>query len=599
MSTISPAMRAQLKSAATPAQESPVAIKSGGPVQSSASNHRSGVVLRLLDSSARQQFTNAIATSADTVTPSTGKTDELVAAFTQRFAASAQDSKAFHTLLRESFGDTYDQQAGEALRQQALAGDFSWLPSIVVVDSSVLADQSGTQGAGSGLGAYDAANDRIILSRDLLNDDFSAALDILTEEVGHALDTRLNTSDTAGDEGAVFARLSAGDALNASELSALRSENDSGTITIDGQQVEVEYGWLSDRWDDIKDAASSVADTVTDAIGSAADAVSDGISSIGNAISDGVQWVGDTIGDGVDFVYEYAIQPVLENTGPIGQFLDDHVVGPSVGLINDGIDIATNLVDSAVDTTTHFLSNNVNTVGSLLQGDWSGAWNNFVQTGSDLLSDTVGATVETFALGLHATSSFLNGTFGLSETRGLNAQERQYLETIFGDSLDYSEIRIQQGGIEKLIGMDPHAVGSDIYLPDYNFNADGTLTQAGLELLSHEAAHAWQFQNDGADYLSAALGSYVVDRPGAYDYGTELQNLTPWDELTPDHQAEFAMLIGMAQATDGVGPITEDGINNAIAAERFRTGDTVFPRLSPEQFAYMQSIQQRLLAGDA
>lgn len=63
----------------------------------------------------------------------------------------------------------------------------------------------------------------------------------LTEEVGHAIDSRVNTSDTAGDEGELFAKLVSGETLNADQIQAIRSENDHGTIEIDGESVEVEY----------------------------------------------------------------------------------------------------------------------------------------------------------------------------------------------------------------------------------------------------------------------------------------------------------------------------------------------------------------------
>ncbi len=485
------------------------------------------------------------------------------------------------------------------MRQRALAGDFTWLPRIEVVDASVLSDQSGTQGAGTGMGAYDAANDRILLSRELLGGDAGRALDVLTEEIGHGLDARLNSLDTAGDEGAVFARLSSGDTLGASELASLRAEDDSGTINVNGQDVEVEF-WIGN------DLVNGARDVVSDI----SDAVTDGIESVGDTLSDGVQWVGDAIGDGVDAVYEYTMQPLLENTGSVGAFLDDHVVRPAVGLVNDGIDIVTNTVDSIVDTSTHFLSNNVHTFGSLLQGDLSGAWSSVVQTGTDLFSDTMGAMVENFVMGLHAVTSLTNGVLGLSETRALSEVEITYLKTIYGDSLDYSEIRIQRGGIESwgLIDMDPHTVGNDIYLPEGNFVAEGTLdsngvpipegtlTEAGLELLSHETAHAWQFQNAGAGYLSTAIGTYVDDKGAAYDYESALTDLTPWEDLTPDQQAEFAMLIGMAQVVDGAGPITQRGIDKAIENER---GNGTFPSLSTDQLTYINAIQQRLLAGDA
>ncbi|WP_157736128.1 hypothetical protein [Granulosicoccus antarcticus] len=566
--------------------------------------------MKFLDVQARRDHSLSVESAPTDVPSSTSDVDGLVAAFADQFAATAQDPEAFHGLLREAFGDSYDQQAAEVLRQSALEGDFSWLPSIEVVDASELADQSGTQGAGTGMGAYDASNDRILLSKELLNGDAGQALDVLTEEIGHSLDARLNTSDTAGDEGAVFARLSRGDTLGASELAALRAEDDSGIIIVDGEEVAVEYGWLSDRWDDVTGVVDDVVDTVTDVVDSVTDAVSDGIEWVGDTLSDGVQWVGDTIGDGVDFIYENGVRPVLENTGALGEFIDEHVARPMVGAIGDAIDIGTNIVDSVVDTTTHVLSNGVQTFGQLLQGNFSGAWSSAVQTVTDFASDLAGATVETFAMGLHAATSVINGTLGLSGTRSLTGDEVAYLQTIYGDSLDYSEMRIQEGGIESWVGMDPHTVGSDIYLPEAYFVAEGavdsngtpipegTLTQAGLELLSHEAAHTWQFQNSGAGYLSEAIGSYIVDKDGAYDYISALDNLTPWEDMTPDQQAELAMLIGMAQADDGVGVVTLKGLKAAIDEDR-GTGVPAYPVLSVEQFDYVKAIQTRLLAGDA
>ena len=86
-------------------------------------------------------------------------------------------------------------------------------------------------------------------------------------------------------------------------------------------------------------------------------------------------------------------------------------------------------------------------------------------------------------------------------------------------------------------------------MPEGNVEADGSLTPAGLELLSHEAAHTWQFQNGGARYLSDAILSYIDDRPAAYDWERALDEALPFDDMTPDQQAEFARLIGMAVGT--------------------------------------------------
>ena len=81
---------------------------------------------------------------------------------------------------------------------------------------------------------------------------------------------------------------------------------------------------------------------------------------------------------------------------------------------------------------------------------------------------------------------------GVAEYRSLTSAERGYFESIYGDSLDYDAIRIQRGGVESWVGMDPHVVGNDIYLPDGAFGANGEVVN--LPLLAHEAGHVWQFQ---------------------------------------------------------------------------------------------------------
>jgi hypothetical protein len=170
---------------------------------------------------------------------------QATAAVHQRFAAQAADKEAFTELLRQAFGDKFDAGKAEAIRQQTLAGNFSWAPSIQVVDSQTLADTSGVQGAGSAQGAYAADSDTIYLSRELLHSDPAQAQRILMEEMGHAIDARINTSDAVGDEGEIFSKLMHGEKISAPELAALRADNDSGVVNINGRSVAVEYGWFS------------------------------------------------------------------------------------------------------------------------------------------------------------------------------------------------------------------------------------------------------------------------------------------------------------------------------------------------------------------
>lgn len=162
----------------------------------------------------------------------------VVQTFQQRFATVASDASRFSALMRTAFGDQYDAGKLEALRQQSLAGDFSWMPKIQVADAASLRDLTGTHG--SIRGAYAAGEDTVYLRRDLLQNP-ALAEQVLGEELGHAIDARINTQDAAGDEGHLFTELMHGQSVNTSELQALRTEDDHGVIRVDGRQEAVEF----------------------------------------------------------------------------------------------------------------------------------------------------------------------------------------------------------------------------------------------------------------------------------------------------------------------------------------------------------------------
>ncbi|MDT7839084.1 hypothetical protein [Aquabacterium sp. OR-4] len=165
-------------------------------------------------------------------------------AMQQRFAASASDAGAFNATLRQAFGDKFDAAKAETLRQQALAGDFSWAPKVQIASAQQLSDLSGTQAAdGAARGAYVQAEDTII-SRETLHGDADTAQRLLMEELGHAIDARINTVDSAGDEGEIFAKLMHGDAVSAQQLADMKADNDHGTVMLNGRSVQVEYGWF-------------------------------------------------------------------------------------------------------------------------------------------------------------------------------------------------------------------------------------------------------------------------------------------------------------------------------------------------------------------
>jgi hypothetical protein len=122
---------------------------------------------------------------------------------------------------------------GASVREAILDFDRHGWPKLVLVDDTVL------HGARS---AYDMARNTIYLSRDFLSHaDTSAITAVLVEEIGHAIDARVHAVDAPGDEGAIFAGYVLGHPPTGSELTALKAENDHGTITVNGKTIAVEF----------------------------------------------------------------------------------------------------------------------------------------------------------------------------------------------------------------------------------------------------------------------------------------------------------------------------------------------------------------------
>ena len=138
----------------------------------------------------------------------------------------------FWQVFDTAFGTQYNRSAAEILRLQWLSGDFSQLPQIEILDSNIL---------GGANGAYASSNNKIYLSANFVATATPETLiGTLLEEIGHFVDAQINLSDSAGDEGAIFAELVQGYSLNTQTLQALKAEDDHATITVNGQNIQVE-----------------------------------------------------------------------------------------------------------------------------------------------------------------------------------------------------------------------------------------------------------------------------------------------------------------------------------------------------------------------
>ncbi|MCC5638376.1 S8 family serine peptidase [Nostoc sp. CHAB 5844] len=138
----------------------------------------------------------------------------------------------FWNVFDTVFGTQYNRTSATSLRSQWQTGDFSQLPQIEIISSSILGNASG---------AYAISTNKIYLADSFLATATPAAVSaVLLEEIGHFIDAQINRTDRPGDEGAIFAALVQGSALSDGELQQLTAEDDSAVITVDAQTIQIE-----------------------------------------------------------------------------------------------------------------------------------------------------------------------------------------------------------------------------------------------------------------------------------------------------------------------------------------------------------------------
>jgi Ca2+-binding RTX toxin-like protein len=142
----------------------------------------------------------------------------------------ASDSE-FGQNIELAFGSGASTQE---LRKAWQAGDFSQLPRIEIRSAKEI------NGAN---GAFAKATNTVYLSQDYLSQNIGnseAVTRVLLEEMGHFVDSRINITDTPGDEGQIFSAIVSNQNLTPDQLQVIRGENDSTFINLDGQVIQVE-----------------------------------------------------------------------------------------------------------------------------------------------------------------------------------------------------------------------------------------------------------------------------------------------------------------------------------------------------------------------
>lgn len=455
--------------------------------------------------------------------------------FTKRFAAAASDPEQFHDLLRTVYGENYDFEKAEELRNKALEGDFSWLPRVEYASDAEL------RGAN---GAYDAQNGVVYLNESKRNDPTLLAKTFM-EEAGHHLDTLINTGDAKGDEGELLRRLLSGEKLTTEQVATIRAENDRGVIVVDGKAIEVEF-WLDDVVGAVSDgfkAAGDAIESVTKPVRDTAKAVGDAIHGAGHAVGEAVRgaaksaddWLGETFGP-VGGAFGDVLRGAAGGLVTFARGAADVLVMPWVNLFEgrfadaleapvrglsrmliqsperflngffDGAETLTRAIPipfvSEFLTRTVDITRTITSTGfgladdalrfvpglainsfrhletaarRLFRGDLAGAGLSVLWSVASPFTDSAGYLANTTFRVLSALGGIL-GDLGLSPaSRGLSDTEKAELQAVYGESVDLDQIRVRVDDPSNQMGMAPHTVGNTIYMPSTVTASDGSV----------------------------------------------------------------------------------------------------------------------------
>lgn len=154
-------------------------------------------------------------------------TIEQVWSATQQTLAAFWQTSDRQDALALAFGAEKATPATASLVQQLIAGDI--VPKLQVLPQAELQAQ----------GAYAAASNTIFLAKELFGQP-EQLLRVVLEEIGHFLDDHSGPVDAPGDEGDLFAAQVLGEDLTAAAIAAIKAEDDSGTLLVEGQFLAIE-----------------------------------------------------------------------------------------------------------------------------------------------------------------------------------------------------------------------------------------------------------------------------------------------------------------------------------------------------------------------
>jgi len=252
------------------------------------------------------------------------------------------------------------------------------------------------------------------------------------------------------------------------------------------------------------------------------------VKGVGSVLSGALQMVGDALGGFVK-----------KATDAVGKYLVENV-------FNNLANMAKKVADAALGAVEN-VARGLNTLGEgalqVLSGEFAKGFANMAKGLGQATLQTVADTLVIAGLAL------VNGVQTLlgvqSPGRSLSADEIAMLREVYGDSIDYSQVVIQEGRLGLMgFGDRPFVVGNTIYVPSggTSYAPDGKMRH---DILVHEMAHVWQYQNAGPHYISEAIAAqwWGPENPKSgsrgYYYDGAVTAGIPFEQLNPEQQGQL------------------------------------------------------------
>ncbi|MDD3597209.1 hypothetical protein [Sulfuricurvum sp.] len=128
-------------------------------------------------------------------------------------------------------------------------------------------------------------------------------------------------------------------------------------------------------------------------------------------------------------------------------------------------------------------------------------------------------------------------------SRSLTSSEINMLQNIFGNSINYADVKIYNSPFDRGVSIDGHiGISSDQYHPDFSTVDDQHITDQAVFI--HEMTHVWQSQN-GYEVLETGLTlqamyeSYTDDHTVANPYDYQLDPNKTFKDYNMEQQGKM------------------------------------------------------------